>query len=267
MAQFLEVGLSLIDLVVSQLLPTLFLLVGAACQFLFNSVLSFCNPNRRFSLSSAQDIFHSAEVYDGVEYDADDGYLQYEENGHSGPRPLDDDNATRWQTTQSWGGSERQRLVGSPSRGDVRSLQTFGEGDDSDNRTMRSREMSPSRRTARLVDDEKRWNHIDAVGDLTPSLTEQMQRTSSRYLARNPRRSYTPHRPTRFSQDRYRQYASAHSPARQFRSSASPWFALTRSIKKYASKISAFLLYRVWRMPEHPRRRYNRHPSLLQHAW
>ncbi|KAI5072951.1 hypothetical protein GOP47_0013057, partial [Adiantum capillus-veneris] len=256
MYQLIDFAFSVVELLFTQLLPTLALLVGASLQFLFDFLLSFWFPNRAPS-SSISDFYPSDSISDDLYYmDADDGYYYHDTSRHF----FD----TNEEESRSPLQARRSRNAATPLREDLR-RELFDTQYDNRQRDdyMTMLRTVPYDRQSRSTS-----TNGDHLGNADGLVRQARNNPSLHHLRGDLRASGMEREPRRHQMGLSQQspsgslyHSSPLSP-----SSSSPWIMLKRSIKKYASKLSVFLMSRIWAQRNNGTRQWNR-PSLLQSAW
>ncbi|MCO5606708.1 hypothetical protein L7F22_060898 [Adiantum nelumboides] len=261
MYQLIEFAFSLIELLFTQLLPTLALLVGASLQFLFDFFLSSWFP-RRPSSSSFSDFYPSDSFGDEHYMDADGGF--YNDSTATSRFPYDTHEEESWWPMQALGRIRRSQAESprdATSRGQSSERHYANNGEINDF-------ITPTGRSDRLGGSATR--HGDQrLGDKFGDADEYFVRRTRNHQPVQQLRDDLTARPSRHQLGLSQQSPSRsiyHSSLYHPTSSSSPWFTLKRSIKKYASKLSVFFMSRIWRQPNYDSRRWN-HPSLLHTAW
>ncbi|KAH7424388.1 hypothetical protein KP509_11G005900 [Ceratopteris richardii] len=205
MYELMDAVISIIDVIFLQLLPTLFLLVGAAFQFLLDFLLSFSHPNRPFSNPWSSDTFFPPqEACDCIVYDADYRCYCYEEERSSSTRQSEEELRHRWQTMRSLNGSETRWSAASRSPSPVRSIQLSEGGYDNNNCTRHNKNRVPLRNAAHVIHDTRQWKHMDCVDGIMQNPTNNgghMHPTGPSELIRRRRRPYNPCARSRFSHE------------------------------------------------------------------
>ncbi|MCO5606254.1 hypothetical protein L7F22_060441 [Adiantum nelumboides] len=261
MYQLIEFAFSLIELLFTQLLPTLALLVGASLQFLFDFFLSSWFPNRPSS-SSFPEFYPSDSFSDEHYMDADDGF--HNDSTATSRFPYETHEEESWWPMQALGGIRRSQAESprdATSRGQSSERHYANNREISNFITPTERFDRPSRSATRHGDQR--------LGDKFGNVDEYfVGRTRNHQPVQQLRDDLTA-RPSRRQLGLSQQSPSRsiyHSTLYHPTSSSSPWFMLTQSIKKYASKFSVFFMSRILRQPNYDTSRWN-HPSLLRTAW